>query len=147
MTRISASEPASVGGEAGIKAAAKRKTAFGVPDAQGLYDPRNEHDACGVGFIAHMKGKRSHKIIADGLAMLENLTHRGAVGADPLMGDGAGMLVQIPDALFRAEWAEKGVELPPEGEYAVGHFFLPQDAELRAHIENLITTVIAEEGM
>ena len=146
MTRMFASDPAITGGQAGAKAAAKRTAVSGLPGAQGLYDPRNEHDACGVGFIAHMRGERSHKIISDGLAMLENLTHRGAVGADPLMGDGAGMLVHIPDALFRAEWAEKGVELPPEGEYAVGQFFMPQDEKLRAHIEDIIATVIAEEG-
>src|SRR5690606_16630953 len=120
--------------------------AAGLPPPQGLYDPRNEHDACGVGFIAHMKGEKSHKIISDGLRMLENLTHRGAVGADPLMGDGAGMLLQIPDALFREEWAERGVELPPVGDYAVGHFFLPREEELRAHIEDIISQVVAEEG-
>ncbi|RWD42559.1 hypothetical protein, partial [Mesorhizobium sp.] len=68
--------------------------------AHGLYDPRNEHDACGVGFIANMKGVKSHQIVKDGLAVLENLTHRGAVGADPLMGDGAGVLVQLPDRFF-----------------------------------------------
>nr|WP_246273077.1 glutamate synthase large subunit [Oricola thermophila] len=141
-----ASGPAHADGKATAKTAAARKTTSGLPGPSGLYDPRNEHDACGVGFIAHMKGERTHKIVSEGLAMLENLTHRGAVGADPLMGDGAGMLVQIPDALFRAEWAERGVELPKEGDYAVGHFFLPQDAELRAHIENIITQVIAEEG-
>ena len=72
-----------------------------LPEARGLYDPRNEHDSCGVGFIAQMKGVKSHQIVEDGLAMLENLTHRGAVGADPLMGDGAGVLVQIPDRFFR----------------------------------------------
>jgi glutamate synthase (NADPH/NADH) large chain len=72
---------------------------------QGLYDPKNEHDACGVGFIVQMKGVKSHGIIEDGLQMLENLTHRGAVGADPLMGDGAGVLVQIPDRFFKAEMA------------------------------------------
>jgi glutamate synthase (NADPH/NADH) large chain len=77
---------------------------FGLPAKQGLYDPRNEHDACGVGFIAHMKGEKSHQIVRDGLFMLENLTHRGAVGADPLMGDGAGMLVQIPDAFSAKKW-------------------------------------------
>ncbi|MAZ19486.1 MAG: glutamate synthase large subunit [Ahrensia sp.] len=146
MKRITVSEPAGMGGEAVTKAAGSHKTSSGYPEARGLYDPRNEHDACGVGFIAYMKGEKSHKIISDGLAMLENLTHRGAVGADPLMGDGAGMLVQIPDALFRAEWAEKGVELPPVGDYAVGHFFLPQEEELRTHIEGIIAQVIAEEG-
>ncbi|TCD11417.1 glutamate synthase large subunit [Oricola cellulosilytica] len=133
--------------EAAMLGGSSRSTvAQGLPVAQGLYHPQNEHDACGVGFIAHMKGQKSHRILSDGLAMLENLTHRGAVGADPLMGDGAGMLLQIPDALFRAEWAEKGVELPPAGDYAVGHFFLPQDAGMREHIEKIIAAVIVEEG-
>jgi len=87
-------------------------TGTAVPAAQGLYNPRNEHDACGVGFIVNMKGVKSHDIVRDGLSILENLTHRGAVGADPLMGDGAGMLTQIPDRLFREEMAAQGVELP-----------------------------------
>ena len=100
----------------------------GLPAAQGLYDPRNEHDACGVGFIAQMKGVKSHQIVEDGLSMLENLTHRGAVGADPLMGDGAGVLVQIPDRFFREEMARQGIDLPPVGHYGVGHWFMPQDA-------------------
>ncbi|WP_421859229.1 glutamate synthase large subunit [Oricola sp.] len=139
--------PSKIANEAALaKPERADSTAFGLPSARGLYDPRNEHDACGVGFIAHMKGEKSHQIIADGLAMLENLTHRGAVGADPLMGDGAGMLVQIPDALYRAEWSDKGVDLPPEGEYGVGHMFMPQDAELRAHIEGIIAEVVASEG-
>jgi len=73
------------------------------PSAQGLYDPQNEHDACGVGFVAHIKGKKTHDIITQGLKILENLDHRGAVGADPLMGDGAGILIQIPDELYRSE--------------------------------------------
>src|SRR5690606_37858077 len=76
---------------------------------RGLYNSKKEHDACGVGFIANMKGAKSHQIVRDGLAMLENLTHRGAVGADPLMGDGAGVLVQIPDRFFREEMAAQGV--------------------------------------
>ncbi|MGH6762416.1 MAG: glutamate synthase large subunit [Phyllobacterium sp.] len=126
--------------------AAKTAKPMTPPKRQGLYDPRNEHDACGVGFIAHMKGKKSHKIVQDGLFMLENLTHRGAVGSDPLMGDGAGILVQIPDAFFRAELAEKGIELPPVGQYAVGHLFMPQDRELAAHFETIIAEVIASEG-
>ncbi|MCG6859458.1 MAG: glutamate synthase large subunit [Salaquimonas sp.] len=114
---------------------------------QGLYDPRKEHDSCGVGFIANMKGVKSHQIIRDGLFMLNNLTHRGAVGADPLMGDGAGILTQIPDGLFREEMASQGVELPPVGQYAVGHLFMPQDDGLRAHIEELIVQVAASEGL
>ena len=106
--------------------------------SHGLYDPRREHDACGVGFIAHMKGVKSHQIIRDGLAMLENLTHRGAVGSDPLMGDGAGLLAQIPDRFFREELAKDGITLPPPGHYGVGYLFMPQDAALRAHIEGII---------
>ncbi len=117
-----------------------------VPAAQGLYDPRNEHDACGVGFIAQMKNVKSHDIVRDGLAMLENLTHRGAVGADPLMGDGAGLLVQIPDRFFRQEMAAQNIELPEPGRYAVGHLFMPRDAEARVHIENIIAEVARAEG-
>ena len=95
-----------------VAAPAKTALRAGFPTKQGLYDPRNEHDACGVGFVAHMKGVKSHQIVKDGLFMLENLTHRGAVGADPLMGDGAGLLVQIPDRFFREEMAAQGVTLP-----------------------------------
>ena len=99
--------------EARAETKAANARTFGLPPKQGLYDPRNEHDACGVGFVAHMKGQKSHQIVRDGLFMLENLTHRGAVGADPLMGDGAGLLVQIPDRFFREAnpgWA-RGDEL------------------------------------
>ncbi|MCO5080246.1 MAG: glutamate synthase large subunit [Rhizobiaceae bacterium] len=123
------------------------KNPSGLPAAQGLYDPRNEHDACGVGFIAQMKGVKSHQIVKDGLAMLENLTHRGAVGADPLMGDGAGVLVQIPDRFFREEMAGRGVELPQPGHYGVGHWFMPQDPELRAHINDIIAESAQSEGL
>ncbi|MFC0245860.1 glutamate synthase large subunit [Falsochrobactrum ovis] len=118
----------------------------GVPPAQGLYDPRNEHDACGVGFIAHMKGEKSHKVVKNGLFMLENLTHRGAVGADPLMGDGAGILVQIPDRFFREEMARQGIDLPQPGSYGVGYIFMPRDPELRAHAEQIVKEVVAAEG-
>ncbi|PTM94338.1 glutamate synthase large subunit [Mycoplana dimorpha] len=118
----------------------------GHPIKQGLYDPKNEHDACGVGFVAHLKGRKSHQIVKDGLFMLENLTHRGAVGADPLMGDGAGILVQIPDRFFREEMARQGITLPKAGEYAVGHIFMPQDEALIAHFKNVIKQVVAEEG-
>jgi glutamate synthase (NADPH/NADH) large chain len=131
---------------AGQTRAANTVKTIGLPAAQGLYDPRHEHDACGVGFIASIKGVKSHQTIRDGLAMLENLTHRGAVGADPLMGDGAGMLVQIPDAFFRAEMAGQGIELPAVGHYAVGYMFMPQDAALRAHCENIVREVVAAEG-
>ncbi|HEV7255026.1 MAG TPA: glutamate synthase large subunit [Mesorhizobium sp.] len=120
--------------------------ARGHAAAKGLYAPAREHDACGVGFIANMKGEASHAIIADGLRMLENLTHRGAVGADPLMGDGAGLLVQIPDRFFREEMAKQGIELPPLGSYAVGYLFMPRDEELRIHIEEVIREVAQSEG-
>ncbi len=93
----------------------------------GLYSPENEHDACGVGFVAHIKGLKDHSIVAQGLKILENLDHRGAVGADALMGDGAGILIQIPDDFFRAEMAAQGVTLPPPGEYGVGMIFLPKE--------------------
>ncbi|MFY8088157.1 MAG: hypothetical protein ACOVOG_13115, partial [Rubrivivax sp.] len=95
--------------------------------AQGLYDPKNERDACGVGFVAHIKGQRSHGIVRRGLQILENLDHRGAVGADKLMGDGAGILIQLPDALYREEMAAQGVTLPAPGEYGVGMIFLPKE--------------------
>ncbi len=113
---------------------------------KGLYNPLREHDACGVGFVAHMKGERSHRVVSDGLQVLENLTHRGAVGADPLMGDGAGMLVQIPHDFFASEMSGQGVELPASGDYGVGFVFLPQDAELRAKCEAIVERVIDAEG-
>ncbi|WP_406872505.1 glutamate synthase large subunit [Aminobacter sp. P9b] len=115
--------------------------------AHGLYDPRNEHDGCGVGFIAQMKGIKSHQIVKDGLFMLENLTHRGAVGADPLVGDGAGVLVQIPDTFFREELAKQGIELPAAGQYGVGHWFMPQDAAMRDHIDDIIRESAQSEGL
>ena len=104
---------------------------MGLPPKQGLYDPRNEHDACGVGFIANIKGKKSHDVVGRGLQILVNLDHRGAVGADPLLGDGAGILIQIPDLLLR-DWAKgAGVDLPAAGDYAVAMCFLPQEEQTR----------------
>src|SRR6266481_4861280 len=103
----------------------------GPPPKQGLYDPANEHDSCGVGFVANIRGHKSHQIISQGLQLLVNLDHRGAVGADPTVGDGAGCLIQIPDALLR-DWANKsGIDLPEPGHYAVAMCFLPQDAKAR----------------
>jgi glutamate synthase (NADPH/NADH) large chain len=116
-----------------------------LPIRQGLYDPRNEHDACGVGFIVHIKGQKSHKIVRQGLQLLENLTHRGAVGADPKAGDGAGLLIQIPDAFLRAECEKSGITLPAVGKYAVGTVFLPQDAADRNRCETLFSEFIAQE--
>lgn len=116
-----------------------------LPTRQGLYDPRNEHDACGVGFIVHIKGHKSHAIVSQGLELLRNLTHRGAVGADPYAGDGAGILIQMPDTFLRAECNKQGLSLPAEGEYAVGMVFLPRDASDRASCETLFTEFIARE--
>ncbi len=117
-----------------------------VPDRQGLYDPANEHDACGVGFVAHVKGQKSHGIIEQGLQILKNIDHRGAVGADPLQGDGAGILIQIPDQFYREEMAARGVDLPPVGEYGVGMVFLPQEAASRHACVEEIERSIAAEG-
>ena len=119
---------------------------LGTPAKQGLYDPRNEHDACGVGFVAHIKGKKSHEIVSNGLTILNNLTHRGATGADPLHGDGAGILVQIPDAFFREELNKQGVALPAAGEYGVGMIFLPRNSESRRACEAAIERTVRYEG-
>jgi glutamate synthase (NADPH/NADH) large chain len=119
---------------------------MGFPKPQGLYDSRNEHDSCGVGFVAHIKGTKSHDIVTQALEILKNLDHRGAVGADPLLGDGAGILIQLPDALFR-DWAGgAGLTLPPLGEYAVAMCFLPQDAASRDFIVRTFEKFIAKEG-
>src|SRR3990167_4640682 len=112
----------------------------------GLYDPAHEKDACGVGFVAHIKGRRAHSIVEQGLKILENLDHRGAVGADKLMGDGAGILIQIPDEYFRAEMAAQGVTLPPPGEYGVGMIFLPKEQASRLACENELTRAVKAEG-
>ncbi len=118
-----------------------------MPVAQGLYDPANEHDACGVGFVADMHDRRSHEIVEMGLQILLNIDHRGAVGADPKLGDGCGILTQIPHAFFAEECSRLGFELPETGRYAIGQFFMPQDAEARAIIEEIFVTALAEEGL
>jgi len=114
--------------------------------AQGLYDPAQEHDACGVGFVAHIKGEKSHAIVTNALKILENLDHRGAVGADKLMGDGAGILIQMPDKLYREEMAKQGVKLPPPGEYGVGMIFLPKEHASRLACEEELERAIKAEG-
>ncbi len=114
--------------------------------AQGLYHPSNEHDACGVGFVAHIKGKKSHTIVEQGLTVLRNLTHRGAVGYDPKLSDGAGLLIQIPDRFLREEMAKQGVKLPPAGQYGVGMVFLPRDPASRIACEYEIERAIKDEG-
>ncbi len=119
---------------------------MGFPPRQGLYDARNEHDSCGVGLLAHIKGEKSHDIVTRALEILANLDHRGAVGADPLLGDGAGILIQIPDPLFR-KWADgQGYELPAPGEYAIAQCMMPQGNAARAHVTEQIERFIAKEG-
>jgi glutamate synthase (NADPH/NADH) large chain len=119
---------------------------MGYPAPEGLYDPNNEHDACGVGLVAHIKGAKSHSIVTQALEILNNIDHRGAVGADPLLGDGAGILLQIPDPLFR-EWADsEGKTLPPAGDYAVAMCFMPQDEASRAFVTEQLEKFIAKEG-
>src|SRR5258708_15338856 len=114
--------------------------------AQGLYHPSHEHDACGVGFVAHIKGRKSHTIVEQGLTVLRNLTHRGAVGWDPKLSDGAGLLIQIPDRFYREEMARQGVKLPPGGQYGVGMVFLPRDPASRIACEYEIERAIKDEG-
>src|SRR5437763_2046705 len=121
-------------------------TAAGLPPAHGLYDPALEKDSCGVGFIADIKGRKSHKIVEDALKILLNLEHRGAVGADPRAGDGAGILVQIPHKFFCRKAAELGIALPEAGQYAVGHVFLPRDPQWRKVILDIYADVVPREG-
>lgn len=123
-----------------------RRDGPAYPRRQGLYDPRNERDSCGIGFVADIKGRKSHKIVEQGLEILINLTHRGAVGADPLAGDGAGILIQMPDAFIRAESDKLGIDLPALGEYGIGAVFLPQNAAHRKACEDLVERYVGEEG-
>ncbi|WP_375480006.1 glutamate synthase large subunit [uncultured Jatrophihabitans sp.] len=115
-----------------------------VPEAQGLYDPADERDSCGVAFVADLKGRASHEIVSRALTALHNLDHRGAAGAEPSSGDGAGITVQVPDAFLRAVTE---FELPTRGAYAVGNAFLPLDAEQAASVVEVIAEVAAEEGL
>ena len=118
----------------------------GFPSKQGLYDPKYEKDSCGVGFIASIKGEKTHDIVKKGIQILVNLTHRGAVGSDTKTGDGAGILVQIPDEFFRISCDNLGMELPKAGEYAVGMVFFPKETALRLQCEGIIERVTEEEG-
>ncbi len=120
---------------------------MGLPHTQGLYDPENERDACGVGFVANIKNRKSHDIIEQGLLILKNLDHRGATGYDPLLGDGAGILIQMPDTLLREEAAKLGITLPAVGDYACGTVFLPQSANGCAACESVVARIIHEEGL
>ncbi|MGH6623044.1 MAG: glutamate synthase subunit alpha, partial [Burkholderiaceae bacterium] len=114
--------------------------------AEGLYSPSYEHDACGVGFVANIKGRASHALVQQALLILKNLDHRGAIGADPLCGDGAGVLIQIPDAFYRDELAPRGIVLPPPGEYGVGMIFLPRENASRLACEQELERTVRAEG-
>jgi len=116
------------------------------PPAQGLYDPQFEHDSCGVGFVVHVKGERSHGIVRQALEILLNLRHRGACGCEENTGDGAGILLQMPDRFLRVEAERLGFALPPEGQYGAGMVFLPHDGARRREVEALIARVTADEG-
>ena len=119
----------------------------GLPPAQGLYDPANEHDACGVGFVVNLHGRKSHQIVRQGLEVLENLTHRGACGCDPLTGDGAGILIQMPQEFFTAVTPQAGIKLPAPGDWAVGNVFLPPSDGDREAAEMFFEKLCREEGL
>ena len=119
----------------------------GLPEAHGLYDPRNEHDACGIGLIANIHNAKSHRMVADGLSILKNLEHRGAVGADPKAGDGAGLLLQIPHGFFAEEAKRLGFELPGPQHYGVGQLFMPREPVYRQDIERIWWETAREEGL
>lgn len=116
------------------------------PARQGLYDPRFEHDACGIGFVANVKGRRSNLLLRQALQVLENLSHRGALGSEPDSGDGAGILLQTPHAFLRMACAQIGVDLPGLSSYAAGMLFLPPDPEERADCERLFAAIVGEQG-
>jgi glutamate synthase (NADPH/NADH) large chain len=118
-----------------------------LPPAQGLYDPATEHDACGIGFVASIRGEKTHTIVEQGIQILINLTHRGACGCDPETGDGAGVLIQVPHKFFARECATLGFELPAPGEYAVGMTFLPVEKQPRLNCEGVLERIIQEEGL
>ncbi len=117
-----------------------------TPRAHGLYDPANEHDSCGVGFVADMKNRKSRAILEKGLQILFNLDHRGAVGADPMLGDGCGVLTQIPHRFFAEECEKLGFTLPEPGLYAIGQFFMPRDAAARAQVRETVDFTVVGEG-
>src|SRR5271154_3079486 len=119
----------------------------GIPLAQGLYDPAQEHDACGIGFVASIRGEKSHDIIRDGIQVLLNLAHRGACGCDSETGDGAGVLIQIPHKFYARECAKLGFELPLPGAYGVGMTFLPVEKHARLQCEGILERIVREEGL
>ena len=119
----------------------------GLPAAQGLYHPSQEHDACGLGFVANINGEASHEIITKGIQVLVNLTHRGACGCDPDTGDGAGILIQIPHKFFAKETKRLGFALPAPGAYAVGMIFFPVNKQQRLIVEGIMERTVRDEGL
>ena len=117
-----------------------------LPQKQGLYDPQFEHDSCGVGFVCNIRGKKSHEIVRQGLEVLRRLSHRGATGADPKTGDGAGLLIQFPHEFFVSVCGKENIKLPKEGEYASGLVFLPQDAKEHIFCKETFEKIINREG-
>ena len=118
----------------------------GLPPKQGLYDPEQEKDSCGIGFVVNITGQKSHAIVQQGLQILENLSHRGAQGCDPCTGDGAGILLQVPHEFLKRAADDVGVLLPNTGEYGVGMVFLPPHIDTRQQCEALFSRIIEEEG-
>ena len=116
----------------------QQPVAVGLPAAQGMYDPANEHDNCGMGFVASIRGERTHAIVEQGIEVLTHLEHRGACGCDPETGDGAGVLIQIPHEFFVRECANQGITLPESGQYAVGMVFLPVGKLERLQCEGVL---------
>ncbi|HXT11625.1 MAG TPA: glutamate synthase large subunit [Candidatus Angelobacter sp.] len=119
---------------------------LGPPPKQGLYDPQFEHDACGVGFVVNMKGRKSHSLVEQALQILVNLDHRGACGCEANTGDGAGILMQMPHEFFKVATAKSGFKLPNQGQYGVGMLFMPKDPAERETVKNALAKIIAEEG-
>src|SRR5579862_1984868 len=119
---------------------------IGLPPKQGLYDPQFEHEACGVGFVVNVKGKKSHQIITQALTVLLNLDHRGACGCEVNTGDGAGILIQMPHAFLKKVCAQSHIDLPAEGHYGAGIVYLPREAAERRECEQIFGKIVAEEG-
>src|ERR1700704_3417814 len=117
-----------------------------LPERQGLYDPAHEHDACGLGFVATLERQASHEVVAQALEILANLTHRGAAGCDPCTGDGAGVLLDIPDELFREDLARRQIRLPSPGDYAVASCFLAPHPARRRQLEAILEAAVAHHG-
>src|SRR5471032_237863 len=122
------------------------QTPISAPLKQGLYDPQFEHDACGLGFVVDIKGRKSHKLVSDALQILANLDHRGAVGCEPNTGDGAGILIQVPHDFFVTEATKLGFKLPAFGQYGVGQLFLPKNSGEREAIKKELAKIISDEG-